>query len=117
MATLHERLIGNGLPFDGVGDESKMAIHAFMGALYELQRGELTGAEVVNMFTLSTAQTSQAQTLVALIAAAPNKVAFMRLFKDWMYLGETSTDARYLSTSNLVTRLQAEVTEQGGTLP
>ena len=117
MATLHERLIGDGLPDNPAADESKMAIHAFIGALYEFALGELTGAEVASFFDLSASQQTQAQTLVALIQAAPNKTAFMRVFKDWLYLGETSTDARYLSQANLVARLQQEVTDQGGTPP
>ena len=117
MATLHERLIGENLPSNPAADETKIAIHAFLGALHEFTRGKLTGGEVVSMFSLSAAQQTNALTLKALIDAAPDKTRFMRVFKDWMYLGETGTDARYLSAANLLTRLQEEVTDQGGTLP
>ena len=117
MATLHERLIGENLAGES---EGKLAIHAFMGAIREYIANELTGAEFVAMFNLDAAQTTQANTLKDLIVAAPDDIKILRVFKDWLYLGETyrrHLDARYLSQANLVARLQAEVTAQGGTLP
>ena len=120
MATLHERLIGAGLPSEGQPAERKIAIHAFMGAIRENIAGELTNAEFVAMFNLDAAQTTQAGTLKDLISAAPDDIKLLRVFKDWLYLGETydrHQDARYLTQSNLVTRLQTEVVSQGGTLP
>lgn len=113
MATLHERLIGQNLPESG----DKIAIHAFLGAIREYQQGYITGAEFIAMFSLTTGQQTAATVLKDLLNAAPDKTTFLRALKDWLYLGETETDARYLSQANLVTRLQGEVTDQGGTLP
>lgn len=110
MATLHERLIGD-------DDGEKIAIHAFIAALFEWQRGKLGGVDIAFMFELTTAQQNQALVLVGLLSAAPNKLEFMRVFKDWLYLGEDKRDSRYLDTTMLVDRLEEEVTDQGGTLP
>lgn len=117
MATLFQRLIGKNLPVSQNPSEQKMAIHAFTGVINEWRRGKLTGAEAAAMFSLDAGQQADAQTFVALLNAAPNKIEFMRVFKDWLYCGETGIDARYESAANLVARLQTEVTDQGGTLP
>lgn len=112
MTTLHNRLIGV-----DVLEGEKIAIHAFVGAMYEWHLSKLTGIEMINFFTLDTGQQSQANVLKGLLNAAPNKLAFIRVFKNWMYLGETNTDSRYLSAILLNARLEDEVTDQGGTLP
>lgn len=118
MATLFERLIGLDLPPGDVpAEEEKIAIHAFTGAFNEYQRGKITGAQIGAMFSLDTAQTAEAVALKDLLVAAPQKIEFMRVFKDWLYLGETRTDPQYLVRANLVQRLEDEVTDQGGTLP
>lgn len=117
MATLFERMIGQNLPSDGTASEEKLAIHAFAGALNEMRRGKLLGSEIAAMFNLDVDQQTDAIALHDLIVAAPEKTEFMRVFKDWLYLGETQTDAQYLVQANFVTRLQTEVTDQGGTLP
>jgi hypothetical protein len=112
MATLYARLSGVGL-IEGEG--GKIAIHSFIGALYDFQSGYLTGQQVVQIYNLDAAQTTQAQALKDLIAAAPNKALFMRVFKNCLYMAESGD--YYLTQPELIARLQAEVTDQGGTLP
>lgn len=109
MANLIERLTS--------ADGEKIAIHAFLGALNEYKRGKITGAELQTAFNLDAAQTTQAQTLVGLLNAAPEKTEFMRVFKDLMYMGEFNLHSRYRDITFIQTRLQDEVTDQGGTLP
>jgi len=112
MASLYERLTGVGLPSE---QQDKIAIHSFAAAIEENLRGYLTGAEVVNIYSLDAAQTTQAQSFIALLGAAPDKLRFMRVFKNIAYMAETG-DA-YLTQAEFVSRLQSEVTDQGGTLP
>jgi len=114
MADLFERLSGINL----VEGDDKLAIHAFTGAINELRRGKITGAEITAMFNLTSEQVTAALVLKDLIVAAPQKAEFMRVFKDVLYLAETRTDdSKYGTQALLVARLQEEVTDQGGTLP
>lgn len=116
MATLFERLAGINLPPDSQDiAEQKMAIHSFTGALNELRRGKFTGQQVATMFGLTAGQQTAAIALKDLIVAAPQKTEFMRVLKDCLYMAE----GRYAYTTQalLTARLQAEVTDQGGTLP
>lgn len=112
MANLIQRLTG-----DIAGGDGKIAIHAFSGAFNEWGRGKVTAASVVAAFSLDASQQSQAQSLASLWAAAPDKTRFMRVFKDLMYMGETNIHANYRDISFINSRLQEEVTDQGGTLP
>lgn len=113
MPTLHQRLIGD----PGLGSNENIGIHVFMAALHEWQRGKLTSAEVISMFGLDAGQQSQASVLKGLLNAAPDQTRFILVFKDWLYLGETRKDARYLYAATLNARLETEITDQGGTLP
>ena len=114
MPTLHERLIGTSV----TEAEPKLPIHSFIGIIMEWDADKITGPEAKAMIPgLTAAQESQLQVLKNLYTAAPDPMKFLRVFKNWLYMGETSTDARYLDQGNLIARLQAEVTEQGGTLP
>jgi len=113
MATLFERLSGIGLTGEASGE--KMAIHSFCGAINELRRGKFTQAQVVAMFNLDAGQITTMTTLRNYIVAAPDKMAFMRVFKDCLYMAECG-DA-YLTQALFVTRLQTEITDQGGTVP
>jgi hypothetical protein len=113
MATLFERLVG--INTDATDD--KMAIHSFCGALNELRRGKLTGGEIASMFGLDAAQQTDAVALKDLLVAAPDRIEFMRVLKDWLYLGEDDREPRYRVQATFVARLQTEVTDQGGTLP
>ena len=114
MATLFQRLAGN-IP---AGDtEKKLPIHGFTSGLNELRRGKLTQAEFATMFELSAGQQTAMLTLKDLIIAAPNKVEFLRVLKDVLYLAELNADSRYRTQSWVLGRLQDEVTDQGGTLP
>lgn len=111
MATLFERLTGMGL----VEGADKIGIHSFSGALYEYFSGELTGQQVAQIYVLTAAQTDQAVVLASLIQSAPNKALFMRVFKNCMYMAEAGD--YYLTQPEFLSRLQDEVTGQGGTLP
>jgi len=112
MSNLIQRLTG-----DISDGETKIPIHAFCGALNEFRRGKLTGSAIAAAFEMTASQITQAQGLKALIVAAPNRTEFMRVFKDLMYMGETGLSANYTSMSFINSRLQEEVTDQGGTLP
>lgn len=114
MANLVQRLTGDLL---GLEQDQKIPIHAFLGALNEYKRTKITSAEVISAFDLDTAQTTQLETLKDLLIASPNPTEFMRVFKDLMYLGETNTHFRYRDITFVQSRLQVEVTDQGGTLP
>ena len=116
MATLHERLIGAGVLSDVAG-ESKIAIHAYTGALNEFRRGKLNGADLVAFFDLVGDQQTDTILYKDLWQACPDKQEYMRIFKDWLYLGETSTDPLYLSGANFQTRLEIAVTDNGGAVP
>lgn len=111
MASLFERLAGLNL---NEGDD-KIAIHSFCGALYEYGTSNLTGQQVAQIYALDASQVTQALALVDIIQAAPNKALFMRVFKNCLYMAESGD--YYLTLAALVTRLQAEVVDQGGTLP
>ena len=114
MATLFQRLSG-GIP---QGDpDTKIRIHQFSAALNELRRGKLTAQEFALMFSLSAGQITAAQTLGALLGAAPNKMEFLRVLWDVLYLAERNADPRYRNQAWIVQRLQEEITENGGSLP
>jgi len=118
MATLFERLIGLDLENEiDLPENEKLAIHAYTGALNEFRRGRLNGPQLVAFFDLNTNQQTDTIYWKDLWQAAPNNAEFMRVFKDWLYLGETETDSIYLVEANFVQRLEVEVTSQGGTLP
>jgi len=111
MATLYERITGVGLSEDG----SKLGIHQFIAAIYEQQMGYFTAQNVVDAFSLTPAQESAAVTFVQLLNAAPDKMRFVRVFKNIAYLAEAGY--AYQTASAMLTRLQDEVTDQGGTVP
>ena len=117
MATLFQRLIGDLTDAEQEAGE-KIAIHPFVSALYELERGNLTAGQVATLFNLDASQQSDGATLMGFISDAPNKADMIRVFKDWMYIAEwgrgiASVEARYFSQSNLVARLNQEKTRQG----
>lgn len=114
MPNLIQRITGD---LDPPDIEDKIGLHAFLGALNEYKRGKVTGLEIVAAFSLTAAQTTQAETLKDLIAAAPNSTEFMRVFKDLMYMGETGLHPRYRNIVQVQARLEEEVTDQGGALP
>lgn len=111
MATLYERISGVGL----ADASERIGIHAFCSAINELRRGKITPAEMAALFALDASQQSDVQQLRDLAIAAPEKTEFMRVFRDCLYLAETGY--MYLTAGALVSRLQTEVTDQGGTLP
>lgn len=115
MTTLFDRLVGLNLQ----DSNGKMGIHAFCGAIDEFSRGYETGANIVSAFDLTEDQTGSAIALKAMIDAAPQPVVFMRVFKNWLYIGEMSTDpgSKYLDQAQFVQRLQNEIIDQGGTPP
>ena len=119
MATLFQRLIG-GSALTGAGaapEEQKIAIHTFTGVINEIRRGKVTPADAAAMFNLDTNQQADALVFRDLLIAAPDKIEFMRVFKDFLYCGEDELDARYSTAGALLQRLQDEVIDQGGTLP
>lgn len=116
MASLFQRIVGDLTP-EEAGAGAKIALHAFCGALNELRRGKITLVEFISFFNLDPSQQSQLLTFRDLLLAAPNKMEFLRVFKDLMYMGECDLDPRYKSAATTLARLQEEVTDQGGTLP
>ena len=114
MANLIQRITG-GLTAEE--NNQKIGLHAFTAAIHEQQSGYMTVQEVVDAFSLDTAQKNQTASLVALMNAAPEEVLFMRVFKDLMYLGESGSNTAYQDMTTVITRLENEVTDQGGILP
>ena len=114
MATLFQRLAGGIPPGDA---ETGIPIHCFMAAMNEVRRGKMTGPEFVTAFSLTAGQVNAAQVLAGLLGAAPNKVEFLRVLKDLLYLAERNSLPRYRDQSWIVQRLQEEVTDSGGALP
>ena len=98
---------------DSAQGEVKIPIHAFCSCIYEHKRGYMTGAEFIALFNIDQPDVSALTTLGALIDAAPNKIQFMRVFKDLLYLAESNL--LYTTQGAFVTRLQNEVVDQGGT--
>jgi hypothetical protein len=115
MATLFERLSGVGLAENGGVSDRKMSIHSFCGAINELRRGKLTRPQVVAMFSLDAGQETSLLTIRDYINAAPDKMAFLRVMKDCLYLAEGGY--AYTTPATFFSRIQAEITDQGGTLP
>lgn len=119
MADLVQRLTGALTPADKVAGDTKLPIHGFVGALNEMKRGKLVKADVVAVFGLDTAQGNQLDTLVSLFQDSTEKTEFARVLKDVLYMGESnivinSVDFRVIATVN--TRLQNEITDNGGTV-
>ena len=121
MANLVQRITGDLTPAESVDpQQNKLPLHGFIGALQEYARGKLTQQNVVDAFNLDVTQTTNLDALRDLYVAAPDKTEFIRVNKDILYLGESNivvggNDYRSIATVN--TRLQTEVTDQGGTLP
>lgn len=114
MANLVQRLTGD---LTEAESGQKIAIHAFCGAFNEWGRGKVEGTDVIAAFALDAAQSAEATVLAQLWVAAPDRTTFMRVFKDLMYMGETSLSPDYRNVAFILARLQEEVTDQGGTLP
>jgi hypothetical protein len=121
MADLLQRITGN-LTIQEQTDpqQNKIAIHPFVGAFQEGARGKVTQANIISAFNLDATQSTNLSDLIALYLAAPDRITFIRVFKDIMYLGERNKIVggnNYQNTAESVSRLQTEVTDQGGTLP
>jgi hypothetical protein len=111
VASLYERITGLGL--DEPAD--KIAIHGFVAIVFEVQRGKVTGAEAATLFDLTQEQATQVQTFISYVQAAPDKLGFMRIFKDCAYLAELGL--AYTTQQDFIARLQDAITDQGGTVP
>jgi hypothetical protein len=64
---LYERLTGRGM----VAGETKIAVHTFISALGEVERGKATAANVISAFGLDATQQAELTTLVAKIKGLP----------------------------------------------
>lgn len=114
MATLLERISG-AIP---VGDPStKISIHGFCAAMNELRRGKLTAGDFTTMFDLTPGQVNTMGVLRDLFVACPQKMEFLRVLKDILLLSEGNYDPKYRTQAWVLSRLQDEVTDHGGTLP
>lgn len=110
MTTLFQRLIGENL---GDSDQNrKIGIHAFSGAINEARRGYLSQAKFADLFNMDSDQVQDAIALKDFIVTAPDKERFMRVFKDWLYMGEVGLDSDYTKAGKLFQRLQDEITDQ-----
>jgi len=78
MPTLFERLTGVGENPENI---PKIGIHAFKELLHDFNRGNITTQNIVDAFSLDTAQTAEATTLYQKSNLAPSKEDyFSRLF-------------------------------------
>jgi hypothetical protein len=114
MPNLIQRITGD---LTSAESDQKIALHGFLAAINELRLDKITQGEFNNYFDMTTAQKNQAGALKDLIIASPSKSRILRVFKDWMYLGELDYDPKYRTMADVNQRLQDEVTDQGGTLP
>ena len=123
MASLWDRIIGNNLPDNPLPEEQKIALHSFWGMIHEWERGYETQANVVAAFNITgQEQNQQASSIKSHIDAAPDKTTFIRVCKDWSYIGETTNSAapetaKYHDWTAFETRMGNEVVDQGGTDP
>jgi phenolic acid decarboxylase len=117
MTTLFQRLGKINLPAHQevvVLSDQKISMHAFTAAVTEFFYGEFTGTEVKALFDLDTAQTADAIRIRNLIQDAPDKVAFMRNFKNVLYLVEGKL--AYTVEADFWTRVEGIILQQGGTI-
>jgi phenolic acid decarboxylase len=117
MTTLFQRLGKINLPAHQevvVLSDQKIGMHAFTAAITEFFYDEFTGADVKAMFNLDDGQTIDAIRIKSLIQDAPDKVAFMRNFKNVLYL--TEGKYAYIVEAEFWTRAEGIVLQQGGTI-
>jgi hypothetical protein len=122
QADLWQRIWGDSSSLDSSDPQDmKITLHRFWGMLAEWGQGHETQANVIAMFDLAAGvQLQQGATLKAYYVAAPDKVAFLRVCKNWSYIAETNTApaaAKYQDVSQFLARLGAEIEAQGGTTP
>ena len=120
MATLFERLIGLNTNVAQLPENTKLSIHSLAGSLDEQGAGYVDGPYIVAQWDLNVPQTADFQYMVTLALDAPNRTAYMRVYKDILYLGEAYTDSypddRYINEVWFWNRLESCVTDQGGTV-
>lgn len=118
MANLVQRLTGDLTPSEELDPQNdKISIHGFMSAIGELKRGKINLATIAAWFNLTAAQQTQLGILRDLYVASTEKTEFANVFKDLLYLGELEIDANYRDIAFIQTRLQQEITDNGGVLP
>jgi hypothetical protein len=117
MATLHERLTGEGLTDNEPPENARIAVSAFMGAINEVRKGYFTKAQMKSIYNMTASQQSDLDTMAALVAAAPDTERFLRVFEDWLAMGSVNLAPAFRNTAEFVTRLENEITDQGGTPP
>jgi hypothetical protein len=122
LADLYDRIVGNPILRDSDDpQDTKIALHRFWGMLTEWGNGYETQANVIAMFDLAAGiQLQQGAALKAHFIAAPDKVAFIRVCKDWSYIGENNRAPeadKYRDAAQFLARLATEVTAQGGIAP
>jgi hypothetical protein len=122
VSDLYDRIVANdNMRASDDPQDEKISLHRFWGMLTEWGNGYETQANVIAMFDLAAGiQLQQGATLKAHFIAAPDKVAFIRVCKDWSYIGENNRKpeaAKYRDAAQFLARLAAEVTAQGGTAP
>lgn len=122
MANLFDRLIGNNLPSTPTESEEKISVHAFTASIDEWDANEVTGAELVDWYNLNASQTNEAVVLKDYYNAAPDKIKWLLVFKDWLFCGEIRLgvpegDMRYVTRAQFIDRLEREIVNQGGVVP
>jgi hypothetical protein len=122
QADLWQRIWGHDITQESTDPQDrKLALHRFWGALSEWAQGYETQANIISMFNLAAGvQLQQGALLKSYLDAAPDKVAFLRVCKDWSYIAEVNTSpeaAKYQTASLFLARLSDEIVAQGGTTP
>jgi hypothetical protein len=123
VATLWDRIIGDNLEDNPAVGHTKIAIHSFWGMISEWDRGYETQANVLAAFEIQAGeQTAQAASIKSHINAAINKTEFIRICKDWSYVGETTDPTapettKYHDWTEFETRMGNAVVDQGGVDP
>ena len=120
--TLWERIHGSDNVYNSTDiEDQKIALHRFWGMVHEWEQGYETQTNIIAAFSLAVGtQRQQAAVIKQHINAAPDKVAFIRVCKDWSYVAENNLDptaTKYLDFAQFTQRMSDEVTDQGGTAP
>lgn len=100
MATLYERLTGYN------NDDDKMAIQLLRAVIREYKRGNITGANAVNILNLTNPQKTDAQRLLTAINNTANKNRLFEEMWDLLLLAEVGAPA-YQNEAAFWARIEA----------
>jgi len=98
----------------GLGDQedpanAKISVNAFWALLYEMAKGKVTQAQIINYFSLSPTEQTELTWLIGRYNAQPNataKASFVELIQVIFMLSESQMPG-YTTNADIVARLNA----------